>query len=85
MSLCDILKDAVKCRIAGGNAASVKIPTATQHAENGRKSADQQAHLVSGVCATYLHVQVQRTKKLQLLGFMTAQADRGHGPSTYCH
>lgn len=36
LSLCGILTDVVKCRIAGGNAASVKIPVATQRGENGR-------------------------------------------------
>lgn len=34
LSLRDILTDAVKCRIAGGIAASVKIPVATQDSKN---------------------------------------------------
>ncbi len=73
LSLRDILKEAVKSRIAGGNAVSVKIPVATQSAENGRACV-QISKLTwiqnyPGVGATYLHMQVQRAaQKITVLG-----------------
>lgn len=80
-SLCGILTDAVKCRIAGGNTASVKIPDAKQHGENGGICADQLAHLVSELsrcpCNITACTGAMNRKKLQFLVLMT-QAFGGH-------
>lgn len=71
LSLCDILTDAVKGRIAGGNVASVKIPVATWNSKN-RKNWTQITWFQNypGVCVTQLQVQVHRTgQKITVLCF----------------
>lgn len=84
LSLCGILTDAVKCRIAGGNATSVKIPVAAQHGENGRISPGFRTIQVSVQHNCTCRCK-ERTRKLQLLALMTAQGFSGHGLGPHCH
>lgn len=91
LSLCGILTDAVKSRIAGGNAASVKIPVATQHSKKRRESVCRSARSpgFKTIQVSMQHNCMCRCKeqreKLQFLVLMTAQGFSGHGPSPYCH